>query len=638
MIPEVGHYCLMLALSLALIQTILSMWASFTHNRVWLKVGESSAALQLSFVGFSFSILAYSFLVNDFSVAYIAQNSNAHLPWIYRICATWGAHEGSLLLWVLVLNIWTVLFCLFSRKLPLVMRARVLSILGLISVGLLLFLLLTSNPFQRLLPEVPVDGRDLNPLLQDPGLIIHPPILYIGYVGFSVAFAFAIAALISGKFDASWAGLARPWTLIAWSFLTLGIVLGSWWAYRVLGWGGWWFWDPVENASFLPWLSGTALIHSLLVAEKRNTFKAWSILLAVCTFSLSLMGTFLVRSGILVSVHAFAIDPARGAFILYFLAIITGGSLLLYAWRGNKIENSGIFEFWSRETLLLTNNVLLTVAMLTVLLGTLYPLIIDTLGLGKLSVGPPYFNSVFLPLMVPVLFLMAIAPAVHWQNAKPVLIIKRFKYSFSSSLLLALLLLFVITHQIALSIVIGLFLAFWVILATLQNQVTTLRKIKTKSQIGMLLAHIGFAICTIGIVITTTYSDQREIQMHPEDKISIGPYTIQFERVSSFNGPNFTGYRGSFLVNYKKHTIWLLPEVRVFQTQKMAVAKTAILAKPFHDLYIALGEALDKGAWSMRIYYKPFVRWIWLGGILMMIGGLTAAVRVGKKIKRVHSS
>jgi cytochrome c-type biogenesis protein CcmF len=638
MIPEVGQYSLMLALSLALIQTILSMWASFTRNRVWLKVGESSAVGQLLFVGLSFSILAYCFLVNDFSVAYIAQNSNSHLPWIYRICATWGAHEGSLLLWVLVLTIWTVLFCLFSRELPWIMRGRVLSILGLISVGLLLFLLLTSNPFQRLLPDVPVDGRDLNPLLQDPGLIIHPPLLYFGYVGFSVAFAFAIAALISGKFDASWAGLARPWTLIAWSFLTLGIVLGSWWAYRVLGWGGWWFWDPVENASFLPWLSGTALIHSLLVAEKRNAFKAWSILLAVCTFSLSLMGTFLVRSGILVSVHAFAIDPARGAFILYFLAIVIGGSLLLYAWRGNKIENSGIFGFWSRETLLLTNNVLLTVAMLTVLLGTLYPLIIDALGLGKLSVGPPYFNSVFLPLMVPVLFLMAIAPAVHWQNAKPVLSVKRFKYSFSSALLLALLLLFRITHQIVLPIVIGLFLAFWVIVATLQHQVTTLRKTKAKSQIGMLLAHIGFAICTIGIVVTTTYSDQREIQMHPKDTISIGPYIVQFEQVSSFNGPNFTGYRGSFLVNYKKHTTWLLPEVRVFQTQKMAVAKTAILAKPFHDLYIALGEALDKGVWSMRIYYKPFVRWIWLGGILMMIGGLVAAARVGKKVKQAHSS
>ena len=628
MVPEIGHYCLVMALCLAVVQAIAPMWGSFNLKAPWMILGKSTAYGQFLFIAISFFTLAYALVVNDFSVAYVAQNSNSHLPVLYRFCATWGAHEGSLLLWVFVLALWSALVSAFSRQMPLIMTARVLSILAIISIGFLLFMLTTSDPFQRILPEIPLDGRDLNPLLQDPGLSIHPPMLYMGYVGFSVAFAFAITALISGKFDASWARFARPWTLVAWSFLTLGITLGSWWAYRVLGWGGWWFWDPVENASFLPWLSGTALIHSLIVASNRNVFKAWTVLLAVCTFSLSLMGTFLVRSGILVSVHAFALDPTRGAFMLYFIAFIVGGSLALYAWRGHTIQNSGLFQMWSRETFLLTNNVLLTTAMLTVLLGTLYPLIIDSLGFGKLSVGPPYFNAVFIPLMIPVLFLMGIGPALEWQESKVSLVMKRFKYSLPLCFVLAILLPPMITGQFSFAVMLGLLLAFWVILATLQNSLMPKNKCKPRNKFGMLLAHIGFGISVIGIVISSAYSVQRDIRMQPQDSLQIGPYHIHFNHVITYKGPNYSAYKAEFLVADKHAKEILMPELRVYTVQKMAMPKTAIRARPFHDLYIALGEELDKGAWSMRVYYKPFVRWIWLGGIMMMIGGLISAFQV----------
>ncbi|MBA2655078.1 MAG: heme lyase CcmF/NrfE family subunit [Gammaproteobacteria bacterium] len=628
MLPEIGHYCLIIALCLAIVQVILPMWGSFNKSGLWVNLAISTAYAQFVFIGISFAILAYSLAINDFSVAYVAQNSNTHLPVIYRICATWGAHEGSLLLWVLILSIWTALVGKYSSQIPLVMTARVLSILGSISVGFLLFLLTTSNPFQRLLPSIPLEGRDLNPLLQDPGLIIHPPMLYMGYVGFSVVFAFAIAALISGKFDAKWARFARPWTLIAWSFLTLGITLGSWWAYRVLGWGGWWFWDPVENASFLPWLSGTALIHSLIVAEKRNVFKAWTVLLAVCTFSLSLMGTFLVRSGILVSVHAFAIDPTRGAFILYFLVAVVGGSLLLYAWRGHTIQNSGVFQLWSRETMLLTNNVLLTSCMLTVLLGTIYPLIIDGLGLGKLSVGPPYFNAVFIPLVVPILFMMGIGPALHWKESRVSLVVKRFKYTLPISLLLALILPLWMTGKFHVGILIGLMLAFWVIIATLQHSVVVSKPHFSTKRLGMMIAHMGFGICVIGIVVSSVYSVQRDIRMSPNDVLKIGPYAITFEKVIGGEGPNYSFSQGQFLVRKHQQNFILRPEMRRYTAQQMALPKTAIHIHPFHDLYLALGEKLENEAWSMRVYYKPFIRWIWLGGLLMMLGGIIAAFRV----------
>lgn len=637
MLPEVGHFSLILALCLAGIQAFVPLYGSFSGNRNWQASAMPLSFGQLFFVGLSFFILAYSLLVNDFSIAYVANNSNSHLPWIYRFCATWGAHEGSLLLWEFILCVWMLLVTLLGKGVPPVIKTRVLSVLSIISVGFILFILMTSNPFARLLPNVPLDGRDLNPLLQDPGLAIHPPMLYMGYVGFSVAFAFAITALLTGQFDSKWAKWARPYTLLAWSFLTFGITLGSWWAYRVLGWGGWWFWDPVENASFLPWLSGTALFHSLLVAEKRDTFKAWTILIAVATFSLSLLGTFLVRSGVLVSVHAFAVDPARGTFMLYYIALVVGGSLALYAWRGHKIQNSGIFQLWSKETFLLTNNVLLTTCMLTVLLGTLYPLIIDSLGLGKLSVGAPYFNAVFLPLMIPLALLMAIAPAMSWQRGQPLLVISRFKYTLAIAFLLAILMPLIVTGEITIKVWLGLFLALWVILATLQNNIGFRMKSNTASiRKGMWLAHLGFGITVIGIVLSSAYSREYDTRMQIGEGQQVGPYTVRFESVVPLHGPNYTGFKGNFLVTsrYEKEHL-LQPELRFFEVQKMAMTKTAIQARPFNDLYIALAESLGNDAWSIRLYYKPFVRWIWAGGLMMMAGGLIATFNSARRKGKV---
>lgn len=628
MIPEIGHFSLILALCLALLQASVPLWGSFTGRSQCMAMARTLTYGQFAFVGLSLITLAYALMINDFSVTYVATNSNSHLPLLYRFCATWGAHEGSLLLWQFILSLWTLLVACCTPQVPIEIRSRVLSVLAMISVGFLLFILMTSNPFARLLPEFPLDGRDLNPLLQDPGLAIHPPMLYLGYVGFAVPFAFAITALLSGQFTSSWARWARPWTLLAWSFLTFGITLGSWWAYRVLGWGGWWFWDPVENASFLPWLSGTALFHSLLVAQKRDSFKAWTILLAVCTFSLSLLGTFIVRSGVLVSVHSFAVDPARGAFMLLLLAIVVGASLALYAWRGHHIKNSGLFEFWSKETMLLTNNVILTTCTMTVLLGTLYPLIIDGLGLGKLSVGAPYFNAVFIPLMIPLLFLMAIGPALKWHKAQMYLILNRFKFTLLSALTLAVILPWLFTGGFNLSVVIGLLLAFWVLLATVQNTVTPRARPKPQGRLlrGMQLAHIGFAVCAIGIVLSSAYSVQRDVRLHPAEAMTLGPYKINFVAVKPLQGPNYSGYRGQFLVSsrYQKNKR-LEPELRLFPVQKMALTKTAIQARPFNDLYVALAESLPNNTWSVRLYYKPFVRWIWAGGLLMMLGGFIAS-------------
>lgn len=632
MIPELGLYCLIVALCLALVQFIVPLLGSYLNKPSWVSLASSVSVGQFVFIASSFILLAYLFLANDFSVAYVAQNSNTHLPMIYRFCAVWGAHEGSLLLWVLILSFWTLLVSCCSKQLPLMVKGRVLAILALISVGFLVFLLFTSNPFARLLPDVPLQGRDLNPLLQDPGLAIHPPMLYMGYVGFAVVFAFAISALLSGQFDANWARWARPWTLMAWSFLTFGITLGSWWAYRVLGWGGWWFWDPVENASFLPWLSGTALVHSLLVVQKRESFKAWTILLAVCTFSLSLIGTFLVRSGILISVHAFATDPARGAYMLYFLLVIIGGSLLLYAWRGHSIHNSGFFHFWSRETLLLTNNVLLATCTITVLLGTLYPLMIEILGLGKLSVGPPYFNSVFIPMMIPLLFLMAIAPAVHWKQSSIQLVVKRFKVTLLVAFLLALTLPLILTGQVILKVILGLFLGFWVMIATVQQSIHE-QRLKPLSKNhwrrwGMLFAHVGFAFSAVGIVLSSAYRIENDTLIKPHENIKIGPYNVSLLTTKTQEGPNYRAYVAQFLASRGQHHPFLLePELRVYHVQKIAQTKTAIKVSPFSDLYIALGNALEEGAWSVRLYYKPFVRFIWLGGILMAIGGMVAAIQ-----------
>jgi cytochrome c-type biogenesis protein CcmF len=638
MIPEFGNFAVMLALCLGLTQSIVPIIGTTTGNISFMRLARSTAIGQFSFILLSFLVLTWAFVTNDFSVAYVAQNSNTHLPLIYRICAVWGAHEGSILLWILMLTLWMFLVSIFGRRLPLDMQARVLAVLSWIAVGFYLFLLITSNPFLRLLPNIPLDGHDLNPLLQDPGLIIHPPMLYMGYVGFSVPFAFSIAALLKGRLNADWARWARPWTLVAWSFLTFGIVLGSWWAYRELGWGGWWFWDPVENASFLPWLVGTALIHSLVVAEKRQTFKAWTILLAVCAFSLSLLGTFLVRSGVLISVHAFAVDPARGAFILQFLLLVVGGSLALYAIRGKRLLNKDVsLQLWSRETMLLLNNMLFFVAMLTVLLGTLYPLIIDALGMGKLSVGAPYFNAVFVPLMTPLLFLIGLGPMFHWSYRSPKALLKRSVAILLLALVAALTLLLVWSHQaLQFSTVFGLSLAFWVMGATVSHT----RKRLLLKQLPMQMAHIGLAVSVIGIVLVTAYADHRDVALHIGDKTSVGPYDFVLQQVSGITGPNYTGSRAIVDISMQgKFIAKLKPEQHLFTLEQMALAKTAIDVSPFRDLYVALGEQLPDHMWSVRIYYKPFIRWIWAGGLLMVLGGLLSllVIFIGNRQRRTTS-
>ncbi|CAN5281664.1 heme lyase CcmF/NrfE family subunit [soil metagenome] len=636
MIPELGHFALILAFCLALVQSIFPLIGAARQNPTWMAMARPLAYGQTAFLSFSFACLIYAFISNDFSVSYVAANSNTHLPLGYRIAAVWGAHEGSLLLWVMILGLWMSAVAWFSKSLPEEMLARVLAILAIISAGFLLFVLMTSDPFARLLPETPIEGRDLNPLLQDPGLAIHPPMLYMGYVGFSVAFAFAIAGLLNGRLDAAWARWTRPWTLVAWCFLTYGITLGSWWSYRVLGWGGWWFWDPVENASFLPWLTGTALIHSLATVEKRNTFKSWTVLMAICAFSLSLLGTFLVRSGVLVSVHAFAVDPARGAFMLKFLLLVIGGSLLLYAWRGPKIRGIGHFELLSRETLLLSNNVLLMVAAATVLLGTLYPLILQTLTNEKLSVGPPYFNAVFIPLVAPFLFFMGIGPLCRWKHMPVNLLLQRIRYSLPLSLSLGIILPWAVSGREPAMVVLGLTLAFWVIIATLQelwgqpaagqSLINKLQKLPL-SHYGRAIAHIGVAVCVMGITLVSNYSAERELRLVPGEVVDVGNYAFKFVGVEPLTGPNYTGVVGKFAVAQSNQTIGILnAEKRLYTASQTSISQAAIKPGLFRDLYVTLGAPTDNQGWAVRIYYKPFVRWIWLGGLLIVLGGLLAAL------------
>ncbi|HVV69279.1 MAG TPA: heme lyase CcmF/NrfE family subunit [Gammaproteobacteria bacterium] len=630
MIPEFGHFALILALCLAVSQSLIPLIGASFRKPAWMQLARPLAYGQCLFVAFAFSALAYSFVSNDFSVAYVASNSNSQLPWIYRICAVWGAHEGSLLLWVFLLSGWMSAVAVFSRSLPLITRARVLAVLGMISTGFLLFLLLTSNPFLRLLPNVPADGQDLNPLLQDPGLVIHPPMLYMGYVGFAVAFAFAIAALMNGRLDAAWACWSKPWTLVAWCFLTFGIILGSWWAYRELGWGGWWFWDPVENASFLPWLAGTALIHSLSVTGARDAFKAWTALLAICTFSLSLLGTFLVRSGVLISVHAFAVDPLRGVFMLVFLGLVIGAALLLYAFRAHTVRRDIRFNLYSRESMLLANNLLLTMAMLTILLGTLYPLIVDGLNLEKISVGPPYFNLVFVPFMVCVLVFMGLAPLSRWANTDARTVMRKMWLVLVMAVGLACLLPWVVVGRLNLGVVVGLGLALWVIIATLQHVLVRrgrfigLKRL-SRSGWGMVVAHVGVAVCVCGVVLTTHYSEEQQVRMNPGDSVSLGSYVVRFLGVRDLQGANYSGVAGGVIVSRSGRAVaFLQPEQRVYSVQKTALAKTAIDVGLFRDVYVALGEPLDHQAWSLRVYYKPFVRWIWGGGLMIILGGILA--------------
>ena len=632
MIPEIGQFALTIALLLALTQATLPLIGASRGNRVWMALAVPTGQAQFIFVTIAFGCLAYSFITNDFSVLNVAINSNSQLPLHYRLAATWGSHEGSLLLWTLMLALWTAAVSLFSRHLPEEMVARVLSVMGIVSVGFLLFMLLTSNPFTRQFP-VPVDGRDLNPLLQDPGMVAHPPMLYMGYVGFSVAFAFAIAALLGGRLDATWARWSRPWTTVAWMFLTCGIALGSFWAYYELGWGGWWFWDPVENASFMPWLVGTALIHSLAVTEKRGGFKSWTVLLAIAAFSLSLVGTFLVRSGVLTSVHAFASDPKRGIFILVFLVIVIGGSLLLYAWRAKQVGLGGKFDVVSRESLLLSNNVLLTVAAGSVLLGTLYPLIVDALGMGKLSVGPPYFNLVFVPLMAPAMFLMGIGPLARWKKASLPDLVTRLRWAFVISVLSALVLPFVFGQWKAL-VSLGLMLAIWIVTTVALNlwervrvtsgQLSTFQKLRmqSRSYYGMQLAHLGVAVFILGVTMVTGYQLEQDVRMKPGDTVSAGGYEFKFNGTTEINGPNYIAARAEVIVSRNGTEIErMYPEKRNYNASGNVMTETAIDSGIFRDLYISLGERVTGGAWSVRVYYKPLVGWIWGGALLMALGG-----------------
>ncbi|WP_313290673.1 heme lyase CcmF/NrfE family subunit [Stutzerimonas nitrititolerans] len=633
MIPELGHLAMILALCLAVVQGTLPLVGAWRGDRVWMGLAQPAAWGQFSFLAFSFFCLTYAFMTDDFSVAYVAQNSNSALPWYYKFSAVWGAHEGSLLLWAFILAGWTFAVAIFSRQLPEDMLARVLGVMGLISIGFLLFLIVTSNPFERLLPQSPMDGRDLNPLLQDFGLVVHPPMLYMGYVGFSVAFAFAIAALLGGRLDAAWARWSRPWTLIAWAFLGTGIALGSWWAYYELGWGGWWFWDPVENASFMPWLVGTALIHSLAVTEKRGVFKSWTVLLAIAAFSLSLLGTFLVRSGVLTSVHAFATDPARGVFILVFLLLVVGGSLTLFALRAPVVKSQVGFGLWSRETLLLVNNLLLVVATAMILLGTLYPLLLDALSGAKLSVGPPYFNAMFLPLIGVLMLTLGVGVLVRWKDTPlqwllgmltPVLIVGAILGGLGSMV-------FGDFHWAVLAVCL---LSAWVVIAGVRDVLDKTRhkgllkgaRSLTPSYWGMHLAHFGLVVCAMGVVLVSQQSDERDLRLAPGESLELGGYRFVFEGAQHFEGPNYTSDKGTIRVfDGDKRIANLHPEKRLYTVQQMPMTEAGIDPGFTRDLYVALGEPLENGAWAVRVHIKPFVRWIWLGSLLMALGGVLAA-------------
>ena len=636
MIPELGQFALILALMLALVQCVLPIAGAARGNAIWMAVARPAAQGQFVFVAIAFGCLAWSFAFNDFSVLNVATNSNSQLPLHYWLAATWGSHEGSLLLWVLVLTIWSVAVTVFSRHLPEDVLARVLGVMGFVSVGFLTFMLFTSNPFDRLLPPAP-DGRDLNPLLQDPGMVFHPPLLYMGYVGFSVAFSFAIAALLGGRLDATWARWSRPWTTVAWVFLTLGIALGSFWAYYELGWGGWWFWDPVENASFMPWLVGTALIHSLAVTEKRGGFKAWTVLLAILAFALSLLGTFLVRSGVLTSVHAFATDPRRGVFILAFLAVVVGGALALFAWRAQRVGSGGGFELVSRESLLLTNNVLLLAAAGSVMLGTLYPLALDALGMGKLSVGPPYFETVFVPLMAPALFLMGVGPLARWKKADLPELAVRLRWALGASVATALIVPFAMGRFSALA-GFGIWLAAWIIASAAATLVDRVKRAGDAGGIvnrlrqtprafyGMLLAHVGIAVFVIGVTLVKTYEAEKDVRMAPGDTVELGGHVFRLERVGDAKGPNYLAARATMTVTRDGRAVTTLyPERRVYRVQESPMTEAAILYGIFRHLYVALSEPVGADAWIVRVHYKPFVSWIWGGCILMALGGLFAA-------------
>ena len=651
MIAEYGHIALIVALCLSVAQAIVPMAGSFAGYRTWMRLGHSLALGQLVFVAISFACLTAAFVQDDFSLQYVANNSNTLLPTQFKVSAVWGAHEGSLLLWALILAVWSAAVATFSGHLPLVLSSRVLSILGAISVGFGLFILLTSNPFARILPFSPTEGGDLNPLLQDFGLIVHPPMLYMGYVGFSVAFAFAVAALIGGQFDSAWARWARPWINSAWVFLTIGITLGSWWAYYELGWGGWWFWDPVENASLMPWLVGTALVHSISVTEKRGAFRSWTLLLAILAFSLSLLGTFLVRSGVLTSVHAFANDPERGIFILAFLGLVVGSSLLLFALRGPVVQRQqGDIEVvsysgLSREMMLLLNNVLLVSAMAMILIGTLYPLIADVLDLGKISVGPPYFNFFFVPMTLGLMVAMGFAVFSRWKKTDAQMLRQKGMLPFLISLSAALILPLFLAESMSwatysITAVITLGASFWVVTMSLEDlwqkldrgssAVSSRLKNLTKlpgSYWGMQVAHIGIAVCALGVGLSSVYDVQKDVRMVPGDRVAVAGYEFTFDSLNFVQGPNFGASRGQISAYKNDRLVAVLyPEKRKYEARNQVMTEAALDAGLTRDLYVSLGEPLKGDAWAIRLHVKPFVRCIWLGGLMIGLGGLLSVM------------
>ena len=626
--PEIGHLAAIIGLVAAIVLSVLGHVGAATRRRSWVENSGSFAVLQLVTLVVAFALLVHAFLKDDYSVVYVATNSNTLLPWYYKVSAVWGAHEGSFLLWTLIMAVWTFAVAMVGRRLPYQVYGRVLGTLGLLNTGFLLFLLQTSNPFLRLVPNVPTVGADLNPLLQDFGLIVHPPLLYTGYVGFSVAFAFGVAGLISGRLDATWARWTRPWTNVAWAFLTVGITLGSWWAYYELGWGGWWFWDPVENASFMPWLAGTALIHSLAVTEKRSAFRSWTVLLTILTFSLCLLGAFIVRSGVLTSVHAFAVDPERGVFLLVLLGVTVGGSLALYAIRVPAIRSRIAYMGLSRELFLLINNALFVVAVAVVLVGTLYPLAYEAVtGGDKISVGPPYFNRLFVPLMGLLAVFLALVPVARWKRT-PIRLFRRVCWLLLASMLvgavffvIAIMSDRVLNTGSIVGVVIAVTLALWLLLSHSVDFIQR-KGARPLGYLGMLLAHIGFAIGAVGVAVTSVFSHETEVRLSPGDTVELNARQYHFVSVTTVNGPNYIAQRAKFDVG----EISLYPEKRNYLARNSVMTEAGIEAGFFQDLYVALGEPLPDGSWGVRIQEKVLVRWVWCGGLLVCFGGLLAVM------------
>lgn len=631
MIAELGNYSLALGLAIAVLLTIFPLWGAAKGNSQLMALARPMTYGLFLSLTLAFACLFYLFAVNDFSVQYVVTNSNSTLPLQYRLSGVWGAHEGSLLLWIWLLACWSAAVALFSKQLPQEAVARVLGVLGLVTLGFLIFILFTSNPFTRTFPDFPVDGRELNPLLQDVGLIFHPPLLYMGYVGFSVAFAFSIASLMSGKLDTAWARWSRPWTMAAWVFLTIGIVLGSWWAYYELGWGGWWFWDPTENASLMPWLAGTALLHSLAVTEKRGSFKTWTVLLAILAFSLCLVGTFLVRSGILVSVHAFASNPTRGLYILAYLVVVIGGSLALYAYKGSQIRSRDNAERYSRETMLLANNLLLMAALVVVFLGTLLPLVHKQLGLGTISIGAPFFDRMFLLIMIPFALLLGIGPLVKWRRDQVSHIRKPVIISLVIMLVAGVTLPYLLQDGVTVSGVLGVMMAVFIVCLSLyelhkrathrESFLVGVRKI-SRSHWGMVMAHLGLAMSIWGVAFTQNYSIERDVRMNIGDTTNIAGYDFTFVGLSDADGPNYTGGKAQVdVARNGKLEASLFAEKRFYTVSKMPMTEAAIDWGFSRDIYVALGEKFEDDSWALRLYYKPFVRWIWIGGLFMAFGG-----------------